>query len=370
MSKNTQIVLLLLFNILPLLLISCGKEPQVEEVIRPVRYQKVYISGGERSRTFSGVAQASQESRLSFKVAGNIRRIPVKVGDKVEVGQLIAELDPKDYELQVEEAQAALSQAEAQQRNADANYERVRKLYENRNASRNDLDAARAASESAEAQVKSVEKRLELAKSQLSYTRLTAPTRGAIATVEHEANENVNPGQTIVQLTSGSSIEVEVAVPEVLISQVKEGEKVTVTFDAMPEQTFPARVTEVGVASTGYATTFPVTVRLEAADQSVRSGMAAEVSFMFESAQQAGGSPGRKQINVPSVAVGEDRQGRFVYVVEPTDSGFGIAHRRPVMIGDLTEQGIEILEGLNDGDRVVTAGVSKLTDGQKVRLPE
>ena len=155
-----------------------------------------------------------------------------------------------------------------------------------------------------------------------------------------------------------------------MISQVKEGEQVTVTFDAMPEQTFSARVTEVGVTSTGYATTFPVTVRLESADQSVRPGMAAEVAFKFESAQQAGGSPGRKQINVPSVAVGEDRQGRFVYVVEPTDSGFGIAHRRPVMIGDLTEQGIEILEGLNDGDRVVTAGVTKLTDEQKVRLPE
>jgi multidrug efflux system membrane fusion protein len=362
MLKYTQIILLLTSNVL-LLLISCGEEPQVEEVIRPVRYQKVYISGGDRTRAFSGVAQASQESRLSFKVAGTIRRIAVKVGDKVEVGQLIAELDPKDYELQVEEAQAALSQAEAQQRNADANYERVRKLYENRNASRNDLDATRAAAESAQAQVRSIEKRLELAKSQLSYTKLMAPTRGAIATVEREANENVNPGQTIVQLTSGSGIEVEVAVPEVLISQVKEGGKVTVTFDALPEQTFSARVTEVGVASTGYATTFPVTVRLEAADQSVRSGMAAEVSFKFESAQQ-------EQIVVPSVAVGEDRQGRFVYVVEPTDSGFGIAYRRPVMIGDLTEQGIEILEGLNDGERIVTAGVSKLSDGQKVRLPE
>jgi len=363
MFKRTQITLLLLSNILLLLLISCGKEPEVEEVIRPVRYQKVYISGGERTRTFSGVAQASQESRLSFKVAGTVKRIAVKVGDNVEVGQLIAELDPKDYELQAEEAEAALSQAQAQQRNTEANYERVRKLYENRNVSRNDLDAARAGAESTEAQVKSIQKRLELAKSQLSYTRLIVPTRGAIATVECEVNENVNPGQTVVQLTSGSGIEVEVAVPEVLISQVREGNKVTVIFDALPEQAFSGRVTEVGVSSTGYATTFPVTIRLEEADQSVRPGMAAEVSFKFESAQQ-------ERINVPSVAVGEDRQGRFVFVVEPAEQGFGIAHRRPVMIGDLTEQGIEILEGLNDGERVVTAGVSKLTDGQKVRIAE
>ncbi len=370
MFKYTQIILLLLSNISLLFLISCGKELEVEEVIRPVRYEKVYISGGERTRSFSGVAQASQESRLSFKVGGTVKRIGVEVGDRVEVGQLIAELDPKDYELRVEEAEAALSQAQAQLRNAEANYERVRKLYENRNASRNDLDAGRAAAESAEAQVRSIEKRLELAKSQLGYTRLTAPTSGAIATVECEVNENVRAGETVVQLTSSSGIEVQVAVPEVLISQVREGESVTVTFDALPAQIFSARVTEVGVASTGYATTFPVTVRLEEADQAARPGMAAEVSFKFESTQQAGGSLERKRILVPSVAVGEDRQGRFVFVVEPTEPGFGIAERRPVMIGDLTEQGIEILQGLNDGERVVTAGVSKLTDGQKVRIPE
>jgi multidrug efflux system membrane fusion protein len=367
MFKYIQIILLLLLSISLSLIISCSKEPQVEEVIRPVRYEKVYISGGERTRSFSGVAQASQESRLSFKVAGNVRRIAVKVGDKVSVGQLIAELDPKDYELRVEEAEASLSQAQAQLRNAEANYERVRKLYENRNASRNDLDAARAASESAQAQVQSIEKRLELAKSQLSYTRLAAPASGAIATVESEVNENVKSGETVVQLTSSSDIEVQVVVPEVLISQIKEGERVTVTFDALPEQTFAGRVTEVGVASTGYATTFPVTVRLEGADQSVRPGMAAEVLFKFESTQRAGDT---RRIIVPSVAVGEDRQGRFVFVVEPTDSGLGIAERRPVKIGDLTEEGIEVLQGLNDGERVVTAGVSRLSDGQKVRLPE
>jgi multidrug efflux pump subunit AcrA (membrane-fusion protein) len=91
--------------------------------------------------------------------------------------------------------------------------------------------------------------------------------------------------------------------------------------------------------------------------------MAAEVIFRFESTRE-------ERIIVPSNAVGEDRQGRFVFVVEPAEEGFGIAHRRPVVIGDLTEQGIEILEGLNDGERVVTAGVTKLNDGQQVRLPE
>lgn len=364
MSDHTKITrLFLLTTMLLPFLFSCSKEPEVEEVIRPVRYQKVFVSGGERTRSFSGVAQASQESRLSFKVAGTVKRIAVKVGDKVQVGQLIAELDPRDYELRVEEAEAALIQAQAQQRNAEANYERMRKLYENRNASRNDLDAARAAAESATAQVKTIEKRLELSKSQLSYTRLSAPATGSIATVECEVNENVRAGETVVQLSSGASIEVKIAVPEVLIYQIREGQRVTVTFDAMPEQRFTARVTEVGVSPTGYATTFPVTVGLEQASPPVRPGMAAEVSFQFQSTQ-------RERIIVPSVAVSEDRQGRFVFVVEPGEQGFGVAARRPVVIGDFTEEGIEILEGLSDGERVVTAGVSKLRDGQKVRIAE
>ncbi|MFQ5627375.1 MAG: efflux RND transporter periplasmic adaptor subunit, partial [bacterium] len=136
-------------------------------------------------------------------------------------------------------------------------------MYENRNASRNDLDAARAASGSADAQVAAAEKQLELARRQLSYTKLTAPVAGAIATVDIEPNENTQAGQTIAQLTAGSKLEVEVAMPEILISNVREGDPVVVTFDALPGITRNARITEVGVASMGIATAFPVTVLVD-----------------------------------------------------------------------------------------------------------
>jgi RND family efflux transporter MFP subunit len=285
------------------------------------------------------------------------------VGQVVEQGELIAELDPGDYRLRVEDAEAALARSRAEERNAEASHERVRGLYENRNASKQDLDAARAGHESAAAAVESGLKQLELAKRQLGYTRLAAPIAGSVASVDVEMNENVMAGQTIALLTSESDLEVEVAVPGVLIANVREGDAVRVTFDALPGQDLTATVTEVGVAATGMGTTFPVTVRLDKPDTSVRSGMAAEVFLDFAS------DAGAARFLVPSVAVGEDARGRFVFVVEPTgEPGLATVRRRPVTIGTITNEGIEVSHGLEDGEFVVTAGVTKIVDGQTVKF--
>jgi len=345
---------------------ACEQEQKASApIIRPVRTYQVYSTGGTRIRTFSGTAHAGLESRLSFRVPGKVKRRFVKVGDAVRAGQLIAELEPEDYLLQFQEADASLDRAKAEQRNAEANYARVRALYENRNASRNDLDAARAAAESSRAQVTSIEKRLDLARSQLSYAKLKASTAGSIASVEVEENENVQAGQTVVILTSGSQPEVKVAIPGILISQVTQGGKVKVTMDAFPGKTFPAVVTEVGVATTGMSTTYPVTVRLKEEQKDILPGMAAEVAFRFESRDR------RERFLIPPVAVGEDRQGRYVYVVAPGDEeGLGRATRRAVTVGELREEGLEVLFGLSDGDLVVIAGVSRITDGQTVKLLE
>jgi len=346
--------------------LSCGGDQQqeAEPVIRPVRYIQVYATGGGRDRSFSGSARAGVESRLSFKVAGTIERIPVSVGNVVRKGDLIAELDPTDYELQMQDAEASLVQVESQAKNARASYARIQRLYENANASRSDLDQALAQRESAEANVESVQKKLELAQLQLEYTRLLAPAAGSIASVDVEANENVGVGQTVVMLTAGEVPEVEVSVPEILITQVREGNDVTVKFDAIRNETFSATVTEVGVAALGFATTYPVKVRLDEADNRIRPGMASEVTFRFESQSN------REHFVVPSIAVAEDRNGRFVYVVEPTTDEEAVARRRSVTVGDVTTNGLEILEGVSDGDLVVIAGVSRISDGQTVKLLE
>ncbi len=344
-------------------LISCANdEAPPPQALRPVRFESVAASGGTRERTFSGAAQADVETSLSFRVPGLIQRLLVRNGYRVEEGQLIAELDPTDYELQVQEAEAALLQAEARARQTDSDYDRVRGLYENRNAAKADLDAARAAAESARAQIDASVKRLEQARSQLSYTRLRAPTAGSIGRVPVEVNENVVAGTEIALLTAGSRPVVNVAVPESIIGEVTRGDRVSVSFDAFPGRDFEATVTQVGVTATELATTFPVQVQLVEATTDVRSGMAADVSFSF------GIADGRQRYLIPPQAVLEDRGGRFVFVVEPSGEGKGMIHRKPVEVGDLTGEGLEVLDGLVDGDRVVTAGVSQIHEGLEVRL--
>lgn len=359
--SKTKFLLILLS--LFLITASCGKKQEAEEeVIRPVRYMAVYASGGTRTRTFSGAAKSGLESKLSFKVGGTVENVNVQVGDNVRTGQLIAQLDAKDYELQVEQAQAGLEQAKAAATNAKSTYERTRELYENDNASKSDLDGARAAYESANAAVSAAEKQLELARSQVSYTKITAPFNGAVSTVDIEVNENVGPGATVITLTGKANPEVDIAIPEMLISQVKEGQKVSVTFDAVEGKTFTGIIREVGIATSEFSTTYPVTVRLDKTDPDIRPGMVAEVEFTFESNQQ------QERIIVPSHAVVEDQKGRFVYVAKPLDDTYATTKRVNVKVGDLTDEGLEITQGLSDGDLVITAGVSRINEGMKVKL--
>ncbi len=355
-------------RVLPVLLLlgACAEPPPPPEaVIRPVRYLKLEAADNARVRSFAGTAQAGAESRLSFKVSGTVRTVKVKVGDKIKAKALIATLDPSDYQLQVQEAQAALAQARAQARNASTAYKRVKSLYANRTVSAQELDGARAQHESAKAAVRSIQKRLQLARQQVRYTELRAPAEGAIASVQVNANENVKAGQPVVLLTSGKKPEVSVAVPEALIAKVQKGAKVKVKFDALPEAIIDATVAEVGVAAQQGAT-FPVTVTLDTLPEALRPGMAAEVSFDFGEAA----AKGPPRFRVPPFAVGEDRKGRHVFVVKPAEAGFGTVERRGVEVGELSADGFEVKTGLKAGELLVTAGVTKLEDGRKVRLPE
>ena len=346
---------------------GCGQNTDVaeEKVIRPVRIAKVTATGGTRSRTFSGSSRAGLESRLSFRINGTLERLDVEVGDRVQRGAVVGRLDPKDYQLQADQAKASLAQARAQARNASANYERIRGLYENNNASINDLDSARASRDSSVAQVESLETQLALAESQLSYTQLIAPMDGSIAEVLAEVNENVRAGQTIVTLNAGTLPEISFGVPEQLIRDISQGDSVLVTFDALPGDSYSATITEVGVATRTAASTFPVVARLDKPNNEVRQGMAVEVSITFDDGTD------KTQIAVPPHAVAEDRDGRHVYIAEPQEGGnLALVRRRAVETGALMEHGLLVINGLEDGEWIITAGLRFLREGMEVRLPQ
>ncbi len=345
-------------------LAACGGDDKPEAPpLRPVRYQTVEAQGGVRTRTFSGVSEAGVESRLSFKVAGTVTQLSVVRGDSVAKGAPIARLDDTDYKLQLQQARAQYASASAQSRNAKASYERVLALYENRNASRGDLDGARAAYETTRANVSAASQAVALAKQQLMYTELRAPVDGAVAAVLVEKDENVSPGAPIVVLTAGEKPKVTVAVPEQLIGDVESGRAAVVKFEAIAGKTFPGTVSEVAVSMSQATGSFPVTITLDDATDAVRPGMAAEVELAFGSPDDA------PKIVVPTHAVGEDRQGQFVFLLTKQGEGTGVVVRTPVTVGELSADGLEIVDGVEAGQLLVTAGVSRISDGLEVAVP-
>lgn len=363
-KQSHACVLVLSIAFLAVGIAGCGGETEAPvERLRPVKYVVVHSGAGAlRDRVFTGTAKAAQESRISFNVAGTVRQLAVAVGDALQSGQLIAALDPATYEVEVQRAIASRSQADAERRNAEAEYQRVRQLYTNDNASRNDLDAAFAQAESAKANHQAMAQSLQLAELNRGYTRLSANSECSVAQVNIELNEYVAAGAQVAVLNCGDRLEVEIAVPESLIAAFRPDIAGSVRFDAIPGQTFAGSVSEVGIAGGG-STTYPVTLTLDERHSAFRSGLAAEVTFAF-----AGTSNGENVFFLPPAAVGQDERGAFVYVLESgKEPGVSVTRRRAVVVGALSEAGLEITDGLTDGNRVVTAGVTAARDGLQVR---
>lgn len=342
-------------------LTSCGGSVKDKKPLRTVRYEKVKTANGIRLRTFAGQARSGMESKISFRVNGVVKHMDVKIGDSVQKGQVIAQLDPTDFSLKVQQAEAALLQSKAQMRLAAASYSRIRELYETNSTSRNQLDASRAESESAAAAVEAMQKKLALTRSQLGYTTLAVPTNGTIAEVMVEENETISRGEPVVVLNSDSNLEVQVSLPETLVADVQKGDQVAVTFGALPGEYFTGFVSEVGVTSEA-GTTFLVIVELPTSPKGLRSGMSAEVQFMFYEPDEL------NRIFVSPIAVKGRGEGNYVFIVKPEEEGVGIVEKRQVKIGSLTNAGLEIVEGVNDGDLIITAGWQRVKDGQRVKL--
>lgn len=352
--------------VVSLMLAGCGKsDDAMEERLRPVRYVTVSDASVFRDRSFSGTSKSSRESRLSFKISGTVINVPVQIGQRLNAGDLIAEIDPASYVLQAQQAQATLVEAQANDRRADANYERTKGLYANSNASLNDLESARAQAESASAVVRAAGKALEIARLNVSYTKLTAAADCSIASLDIEVNENVAAGQQVAVVSCGDAFEVTVDIPESLIGSIDESTPVNVRFGAIPDKEFSGEISEIAVASAAGAAAFPVVIGITDRDPSLRSGLAADVTFHFDSAASNGGG-----FVLPVNAVINDPNGTFVFVAEPggTD-GEARVRRRAVKLGELSQSGIEVVEGLETGDRVITAGLSVIRDGQRVLVP-
>ena len=370
---------------------SCSKEEEQKTArLRPVKHMTVKKSGIAEQHSFSGIARANEEANLSFKVAGTVNRLYISTGDLVRNGQLIATLEPTDYQVNLQQAlaqeqgsKASQQSSETQVKSAQSNfiaaqssYQRITKLYENNSVSLSEFEQSKANFEAAKAQYDASKAQFEAAKfnttasigqkkaaeNQVSYTRLIAPFSGVISSKMVEENELVNSGTPVVMLSTIGEPEVEVGIPEILISKIKKGMPAQVTFSTIPDQVFQANVVEVGYSPTSGAT-YPIKVNLENADEAIRPGMPANVAFSFD--LPVGESD---RIVVPAAAVGEDPQGRFVYKLETTIDNKATVKRQEVQIGPLLNQGFVIASGLQAGDIIASAGLNVLQDGDQVSL--
>ncbi len=348
-----------------LALAGCPSAPENSEpLIRSVRYITVKKTSESGARTFSGSLEAGNQSQISFQVAGRIRKLPVKTGQRIQPGQLIAELDPTDFELQLREGRANAAQARAQANNADANYQRVRRLYETGNTSRQDLDAARTARDTARSANVAALETVERIKRQLAYARLEAPAAGVINNVMAEVNEVVAAGRPVVLLQAGKALEASVDVPESFVRMIAIGDPAKVAIGALSTQV-DGVVQEIGVAAEGSGV-FPVMVKLSSDPAKARPGMVAEV--VLTPKKDAVLAP--EGFKVPLTAIGEDRDGRFVFRLEGDPGGTGKVIRQPIETGRLAGDGIYVVQGISEGQHIVTAGVSRIQDGLTVRVPK
>ncbi|MEN0003976.1 MAG: efflux RND transporter periplasmic adaptor subunit [Bacteroidota bacterium] len=354
---------ILLVALMGLLFGSCQEEAKEEEVfVRPVKYQTVGYLNSKEIRSFSGTAQTDKIVQLSFRSSGIVTQFNIKLGQKVRRGQLLGKLDNVQARLAYEQAVTQLNSAESQMNTAKLSLNRVRVLFEKGSASLSDFEAAKNAYRTAQEGFASAQRGVDIQKEQIRFGFLYAPENGIISQVMAEKDENVSPGQPVAVLNAGKSMEVVIGIPEGVINKVETGIAAKATFSAVPNKTFEAIVTEVAPAVDGNTATYPIRLTIEGGEGEVKSGMAATVSFDFSDSMAD-----TTMLVVPINAVGEDSNGRFVFLIDEKGEGTTVK-KHPIQVGDIHEDGFEVKSGLSEGQKIATAGLQTLLDGQQVSL--
>ncbi len=354
--KHTYIPLILIVTLG--LGVGCQKaeDEAPQEVARPVKTIKIGAGEIGGVRYFPGRIEASRRVELSFRVPGRVYKLPVKEGDDVEEGQVIAELDPKDFNLTVDDRDAKFNEARA-------NYTRAQKLVKQGYISRVEFEGI-------EAKYKSSKAALEQARADLSYTVLQAPFAGSVTKRFIQNFQDVQAKQAIVSLGSTGLLDVKFDVPEQLmmwVREAKEGQEqidpdVFATFQGAPENKYRLEYKELATKADPKTQTFEVTYVMPAPEEfNVLPGMTATVSVDFS------GFLGAQQVFLlpASAVIADNAMQAKVWVVD--ENSLTVSSRQ-VEVGRMRGGEIEVLKGLEHGDRVIVAGVPFMVEGMKVWL--
>jgi RND family efflux transporter MFP subunit len=396
-----------------LLLAGCSQPPATPEPIRPVRTMVVVAGEEPHVRTFPGKVEASRRAELAFQVAGLLVSLPVQEGQKVAKGEVIAQLRQDEFQARLKTLQSQLDQArvtlraqqagerpeerlrrealvraaEAKLANARIELDRYTRLWEARAGSKGSLDQARTDYgvavedhkaavqifekgmigreediEAREAEVRALEARVVEANIQLADSTLRAPFDGVIARRFVEEKQNIMAKAPVVRFQNVDEIEVVVDVPETVMADIRLADimQLVAEFSGAPGLQFPAQIREVAQVADPVTQTFKVRATVKAPpDVRILPGMTATATVTYRRASILG-----NRLLVPISAVSQRPAGEQVAWVLGVDDTVA---PRPVKLGVATGERIEVLEGLQPGDRVVVAGVRFLREGMKVK---
>ena len=331
-----------------LLLTSCGKGRGKCDVkpryVRATRVTTVdYID-----RDFAGMATADDAVNLAFKISGQVLSVDVAKGDYVKKGELLSRLDPRDVELQVA---ADLSQFER----ARAQEERMKRLLSHEAVSQQEYESAYAAFVQARSTY-------ENSQSLLADTRLRAPFAGVVERTYVDTYQRVQSGQTIVRLVNPMSTTVEFTMPEKSLSLLSDSTtRYSVRFDNFPNETFPARL-DTYAKTASDASGFPVALKISKADSErygISPGMTCQVTLRVSDSA-------KHDLAIPLSAVYAPAEGgTYVWVITSDNT---VERRRVEMGGIFGRDMVSVQQGLSAGEQVVTAGVYRLQEGQRVKI--
>lgn len=335
------------------LLGACSGPPEVEPL--PPRFVETVLLGTPevpRIRQFSGEVRADQRAELAFRVSGPLVQLPIQEGQYVEAGQLLARIDPRDFENERQWREADFIESRSL-------FQRVERALGSGAVSVAERDQVRARYEVASAE-------LALAEKTLKDTELRAPFAGRVARRLVENFQNVQVGQPILILEDISRLEVRIQLPEQDVVRLPAEMSMLgapvgeVSFEALPGQFFPVTVKELDTRADTRTSTYRVSLSLaRPAEGNILPGMSANFIPSYEVVALRPVYP----LPVEALQATPDGQA-YVWVLDPARNTVA---RRPVRKGQLSGSSIQVLDGLQPGDRVVTSGSAYLADGAMVR---
>lgn len=346
-----------LLLILPTLVLvsGCNTRAEVHEPIRPAIVARPQSASAEAGTLYSGDIKARYESALGFRVGGKIRQRHVDVGAQVKAGDIIAELDPQDLNLQAGSARASLAAAEADLATARSERDRYEALRSKNFVSATQFDAVDNRLKAAAARATEARAALNVAQNQAGYSELRADQDGIITSITTEAGQVVGPGQTIATLARNGEREVEISVPESRIGDLHKGQPATIELWADSGKHLAGTLREISPEADATTRTYRVRVALGDTAESAKLGQTARVFF-------SGAETDAAHL-VPLSALYEKDGKPAVWIL---DTKTRQVHLKPVTVSAYREQGVVLLDGVDTQDWVVAAGVHKLREGQAI----